>query len=102
MNIQEMVNTTLAAYTPTLGGETVTIDGTDVLAVIDETSEERELMGGSRIERGLSAQFSTVSGLVTRAGSIVQTRGKYWKIENVRTGQAMTTLTLIEPNRITD
>ena len=102
MNIQKLVGSVLASQTETLGGETITIGTTDVLAVLAETDTEREIMGGSRVQRGLTAQFTTDTSLTIREGGEAAARGKAWKIEAVSKGQAMTTVELIEPNRITE
>jgi hypothetical protein len=99
MNIQQLVRDTLSSQTETLGGETITIAGVDVLAVLAETDTEREIFGGSRVQRGLTAQFSTNDTLDIREGSEVTTRSETWKIETVRKGQAMTSIDIIEPNR---
>ena len=100
MNIQNLVNTTLAGQMTTLGGETITVDSTAIIAVPAEVDSDRELMGGSREQRDLTYQYPTISGQELRKGMQVQAQNKEWKIDTFQRGRAMTTLMLVEPNRV--
>ena len=102
MNIQQLVNSTLASQLETLGAEDVTLDSQALKAVLGETEEDRNINGGSRAELSLDAQFPTDKTIRLRVGMIATTRGKEWKLESFQRGQSMTTLRLIEKNRIED
>ena len=102
MNIQNLVNKVLLSKTAKLGGEKINVNGSDILAVPGEARITRELMGGSREEREVDYQFPTTKGLKLKKGMSVTAQGQKWKIESYQRGTAMTTLTLIEPNRIID
>jgi hypothetical protein len=102
MNIQNLVNKVLLNKTAKLGGEKINVNGSDILAVPGETRITRELMGGSREEREVDYQYPTIKGLKLKKGMSVAAQGQKWKIESYQRGTAMTTLTLIEPNRIVD
>ena len=102
MNIQNLVNKVLLNKTAKLGGEKINVNGSDILAVPGETRITRELMGGSREEREVDYQYPTIKGLNLKKGMSVVAQGQKWKIESYQRGTAMTTLTLIEPNRIVD
>lgn len=84
----------------TLGGESITVDSDTIVAVPAEVDSDRELMGGSREQRDLTYQYPTISGQELRKGMQVQAQGKEWKIDTFQRGSAMTTLMLIEPNRV--
>ena len=90
----------MASQMSMLGAEVVHIDGQEVSAVLGESQNERMLMGGSRAERDLDGQFPTDSTIKLRVGQAVKARNKKWKIQSFRRGKAMTTFTIIEPNRI--
>ena len=100
MNIQNLVNKVLLNKTAKLGGEKINVNGSDILAVPGETRITRELMGGSREEREVDYQYPTIKGQELRKGMQVQAQGKEWKIDTFQRGRAMTTLMLIEPNRV--
>lgn len=95
-----MLNKVMVKQMARLGAEPITIDGTEVFAVPAEVDSDRDLMGGSRDKRDLDYQFPTRQDLKIRKGATVEADGKKWKIENFRRGRAMTTISLIEPNRI--
>ena len=84
----------------TLGGEKITVDSDTIVAVPAEVDSDRDLMGGSREQRDLTYQYPTISGQELRKGMQVQAQGKSWKIDTFQRGRAMTTLMLIEPNRV--
>ena len=84
----------------TLGAHKVTIDGRSLQAIPAEVDTDRDLMGGSRESREIDYQFPTVSGLKLRKGMAVKSQGKTWKIDSFRQGTGMTTIRLIEPNRV--
>jgi len=100
MNIQNLVNTTLATQMNTLGGETITVDSTAIIAVPADVDTNRDLMGGSRETRDMTYQYPTIKGQELRKGMQVQAQDKEWKIDSFQRGRAMTTLMLIEPNRV--
>ena len=102
MNIQALVKKTLGDNLSTLGAESITINGQSVDAVLSEVDQETSLIGGRRVERTLTGQFPTNRDMSLRTGMSVYVDKKKWKIERFQRGQAMTTITLIEPNRITD
>jgi len=84
----------------TLGGETITVNSTTIIAVPADVDTNRDLMGGSRETRDLTYQYPTIKGQELRKGMQVQAQGKEWKIDSFQRGRAMTTLMLIEPNRV--
>ena len=100
MNIQEQLRKTMAGQMSTLGAEDLTIASQTITAVWGETDKRREIEGGSRLERDVTVQFPTSQKLTLRVGMTVTGRKSKWKVDNIRKGQAMTTMTLIEPNRI--
>ena len=100
MNIQAKVSQVIGSSLGTLGAEPVTIASKTIQAIWGETDNRREIEGGSRLERDVTVQFPTAQGLTLRVGMTVTGRNKKWKVDNIRKGQAMTTLILIEPNRI--
>ena len=73
-----------------------------IIAVPAEVDTDRSLMGGSREERELDVTFPTVTGLKIKKGSVCHFDGEKWRIDNFRRGRAMTTISLIEPNRKED
>lgn len=83
-----------------LGAEYITIGSTKVSAVPAEVTHDRGLMGGSREEREIEYQFPTVDKLKLKKGMAVKAQSRSWKIERFQRGRAMTTITIIEPNRI--
>lgn len=83
-----------------LGAEIIILDGKEVYAVPAEVDSDRDLMGGSREKRDIDYQFPTDSKIRIRKGMAVKAGGKKWKLTNFQRGRAMTTLSLIEPNRI--
>ena len=83
-----------------LGAIDITIDSHKVKAIPAEAQHDRELMGGSREEREIDYQFPTIKGLELRKGMAVEAEGKEWKIDSFQRGRAMTTITIIEPNRV--
>jgi hypothetical protein len=100
MDIQELVSKNIAANLSTLGAEPVTIKSQTIKAVWGETVKEREIMGGSRVQRDVTIQFPTIQGFTLREGMTVAGRNQKWKVDRIQAGKAMTTLVLIEPNRI--
>ena len=84
----------------TLGQEPVVFGSTTIQMILDEADVGTFIMGGKRDERQLTGSFPTDSTLTIKNGSEVTARDQTWKIENYRKGQAMTTVTLIEPNRV--
>ena len=100
MNIQKQLAQVIGNSLGTLGAEPVTIASETIQAVWGETDNRREIEGGSRLERDVTVQFPTAQGLSLRVGMTVTGRNKRWKVDQIRKGQAMTTLILIEPNRI--
>tara|TARA_B110000014_G_C20086262_1_gene568173 strand:+ start:477 stop:785 length:309 start_codon:yes stop_codon:yes gene_type:complete len=99
MNIQNLVKTTLAGQMATLGEEPVIIGAETVQMILAEADNETAIMGGKRDERRLTGTLPTDASLVLKTGAKVTTRGQTWKIESVSKGQAMTSVTMIEPNR---
>jgi hypothetical protein len=99
MDIQQMVRDVMANQVDNLGGEILSIKSQSITAIFGETTTERDIDGGSRLQRDLTAQFPTIQGFKIREGSTAEARGKEWKVDSIRTGKAMTTLVLIEPNR---
>jgi hypothetical protein len=100
MNIQKQLREVMAGQMSTLGGEDLSIKSQTVQAVWGETDKRREIEGGSRLERDVTVQFPTSDKLSLRVGMTVTGRSQKWKVDNIRKGQAMTTMILIEPNRI--
>jgi len=100
MNIQKIVNKTIASIQGKLGAEKITVGGQVVDAIPAEAQHDRNLMGGSREEREIDYQFPTVKNLKLRKGMAVSAQDKKWKIESFQRGRAMTTITVIEPNRV--
>ena len=100
MDIQELVRQNIQAALPTFGAEPITIKSQTIDAVWGETSKEREIMGGSRLQRDVTVQFPTRQGVELREGMTVSGRNQKWKVDRIQKGKAMTTLTLIEPNRV--
>lgn len=83
-----------------LGAETITVNGQNMQAIPAEIDSDRELMGGSREERQILYQFPSNAKLKLRTGMLCKAQGQDWKINAIERGKAMTTLTLIEPNRV--
>ena len=83
-----------------LGAESITVDGEKLDAIPAEVEIDRELMGGSREERDIDYQFPTTKNRKFRKGMSVIAQGQKWKIQSISRGKAMTTLRLIEPNRV--
>lgn len=89
-------------------GETITIAGTDVLAVISETESSKELgQGPKKEERSLTAQFSLADySTAIKSGQTVTARGQTWQVSSepgsVRRGAAAVTIVLVEPERRQD
>lgn len=100
MDIQNKVNRVIGSQMQKLGAHTITVDGKKILAIPAEVEIDRELMGGSREEREIEYQFPTIRGRKYRKGMAVQAQGQQWKIDSVTHGKAMTTLRIIEPNRV--
>jgi len=84
----------------TLGGESITVDSDTIIAVPADVDTNRDLMGGSRETRDMTYQYPTIKGQELRKGMQVQAQDKEWKIDSFQRGRAMTTLMLIEPNRV--
>jgi hypothetical protein len=78
----------------------VTINGSTIQAIPAEVDTDRELMGGSRESREIVYEFPTIAGLKLKKGMAVKSQGKSWKIESFRKGTSMTSIRLIEPNRV--
>ena len=100
MNIQKQLAQVIGNSLETLGAEPVTIASETIQAVWGEADNRREIEGGSRLERDVTVQFPTAQGLSLRVGMTVTGRNKKWKVDQIRKGQAMTEMTLIEPNRV--
>jgi len=100
MNIQNKLKTVMGNVLGKLGAEYITIGSEKVSAIPAEVDHDRELMGGSREEREIQYQFPTVDKLKLKKGMTVKAQRRSWKIDSFQRGRAMTTVTLIEPNRI--
>ena len=100
MNIQNKVKAVMQNVLGQLGAENITIASRTVSAIPAEVDVDRELMGGSREEREINYQFPTIKGLKLKKGMAVKADDHDWKISNFQRGKAMTTITLIEPNRV--
>jgi len=84
----------------TLGAESITVDSKTIVAIPAEVDSDRDLMGGSRESRDIAYQYPSIKSQKIRKGMQVQAQGKEWKISTFQRGVAMTTLILIEPNRV--
>ena len=102
MNIQNKVKAVIGNVLGKLGAEYITIGSEKISAIPAEVDHDRELMGGSREEREIEYQFPTVDKLKLKKGMAVKAQRRSWKIDRFQRGRAMTTVTLIEPNRIED
>ena len=100
MDIQKQVNKFISQHSKKLGAETIVIDGKAVQCIPADVDTDRNLMGGSREERDLDLAFATIQSLKLRKGMHIEAMGKKWKIDTFRRGRSMTTIRLIEPNRI--
>jgi hypothetical protein len=100
MDIQNKVKAVMGNILGKLGAEFITIESRKISAIPAEVDVDRELMGGSREEREIDYQFPTIKDLKLKKGMKVKANGKGWKISNFQRGKAMTTETLIEPNRV--
>jgi len=100
MNIQQLVNSALSAQMGTLGGEVVTINSQAITMVLAESDEGEDIMGGTRIEKRLVGTFPSDAAITFRPNDMAETRGTKWKIESMRTGQAMTEVTLQAANKV--
>jgi len=100
MNIQEEVKKMLTQSMTTLGAHKITINGSSIDAIPAEVDTDRDLMGGSRESREVIYEFPTIKGLSLKKGMAVKGQGKSWKIESFRTGTGMTSIRIIEPNRV--
>ena len=83
-----------------LGSESIYVGGQMIQALPAEVDHDRDIMGGSRHSRDVDYEFPTIKDLKLRKGLAVKADGKKWKIDSFSKGVAMTTLRLIEPNRI--
>ena len=83
-----------------LGAVNIHVGGVKIKALPAEVDHDRDIMGGSRGTRDIDFEFPTMKGLQLRKGMAVKADGKKWKIDSFSKGVAMTTLRLIEPNRI--
>lgn len=83
-----------------LGGHSIYVGSEKIQALPAEVDNDREIMGGSRHTRDVDYEFPTIKGLKLRTGLSVKASGKKWKIDSFSIGVAMTTIRLIEPNRI--
>jgi hypothetical protein len=105
MGIQQRVKSFLSSAMDQLDGETITIGGTDVSAVIDATEVGDMLGSGAKAtQRTLVVQYSIADySAAVRSGESVTARGETWQVAaedgGVRRGQAAVTLTLVEPER---
>lgn len=95
-----MVGQAISNNIGTLGGESLTVASKTFPAIWGETDNRREIEGGSRLERDVTVQFTTDQSMKLRVGMTVTGRNQRWKVDNIRKGKAMTTMILIEPNRI--
>ena len=100
MNIQQLVNSALSAQMGTLGGEVVTINSQPITMILAESDEGEDIMGGTRIEKRLVGTFPSDVTITFRPNDMAETRGTKWKIESMRTGQAMTEVTLQAANKV--
>jgi hypothetical protein len=100
MNIQDEIRKVINQSMTTLGAHSVTINGSTIQAIPAEVDTDRELMGGSRESREIVYEFPTIAGLNLQKGMAVKSQGKSWKIESFRKGTGMTSIRLIEPNRV--
>ena len=88
-----------------MGAETITIAGTSISAIEDETGSSNELgRGANKDERTLVVKFAADAYTGTmKSGTPVTARGLSWQIsaepESIRKGQIATTLVLVEPER---
>jgi hypothetical protein len=105
MGIQNRVKSMLSSMMDQLDGETITIDGTDFTAVIDQVEVGDMLSTGAKAtQRTLIAQYSRADyDPVVRSGTTVTARGESWQVSaedgGVKRGIAAVTLTLVEPER---
>lgn len=97
-----MVKSVITSEKAFMGSELVTFDqGEEVQMLLQQSREEREMYGGDRPERSLSA--SAEAGVVpsyVETGSILTARGVEWKVSTVERGASMDSLSLIDPYRI--
>lgn len=100
MNIQKRLNQIMQNNLAKLGAHTIYVGSEKIEALPAEVDHDRDLMGGSRNSREVEYEFPTIKGLRLRKGLAVKADGKKWKIDSFSKGVAMTTLRLIEPNRI--
>jgi len=83
-----------------LGAVNIYVGGEKIKAIPAEVDHDRDLMGGSRGTREVEYTFPTIKGLRLRKGLAVTSDNVIWKIDSFSKGAAMTTIRLIEPNRI--
>lgn len=108
MGIQNMVKAFLSSSMPQFDGETITIGGSNIIAVISETESANSLgTGPKKTERSITAQFSRADyGATIKSGAVVTARGETWRVSSdpgaIRRGAAAVTLVLIEPERRQD
>ena len=79
MDIQSLVKKTIAGSMSILGGEDITIKSQTISAVWGEVINERDLMGGSRVQQDVSVQFPTDNDLELREGMTVEESWQYPK-----------------------
>ena len=97
-----MVSNVLKAEKLTLGGEAVVFDqGDSVLMVLGQHREEVDIYGGARKQLSVngSASFDEIPAYVTE-GTKATFRGIDWKVESVERGQAVTSVSFVDQNRI--
>jgi len=82
-----------------LGQEAVVFSSGTVNMILAEADVETNINGGKRDERRLTGSFPTDATITLKNGAKVTARDQTWKIESYNKGQAMTSVTLIEPNR---
>ena len=85
-----------------LGAHDIYVAGSKIQALPAEVDHDRDIMGGSRASRDVDYEFPTIRDLKLRKGMAVKAMGQKWKIDSFSRGETMTTLRLIEPNRIED
>ena len=105
MSVQSFLKSALKASLTILGSETITIGGTAISAVIDETASSNALgTAATNNERTLVVKFAAdaYSGTL-KSGTSVTARAQSWQIsgemDSIRKGQIATTLVLVEPER---
>jgi len=102
MNIQNLVNTVMAQYLPTLGAEDCDFDGVTIAVVLGEMRKEIDVFGGERPR--LTLQGSTPTNAISNANIVEEkfatVRGVRMKIVSTAVGHAMTEIDFEEANKV--